>query len=130
MESVFKYGVRISRLFPTYIDGYNGDLVLARRPVISENGIKAIQLKFIQELLGDGYDAESEVGFALHKICSLIPVVTPNGKYFCSGVWQYCSTGWSPVLQPNATGLVHSTPEDIYTDPTVEPVCALVKGTN
>lgn len=125
IEAVFKYGVRISRLIPNYIGPYKGGVVLCRR-VLPKEGIKAIIAKAISRL-GDGYDWQSEVEQAGHNLLNFLPEHETGSELYCSGLVQYASTAWSPALQkPNPN--IAPSPEDIWTDPTIMPICKLLKG--
>lgn len=124
IEAVIKYGVRVSRLIANYIGPYDGDVVLCRR-MLPQEGIKAIIAKAISRL-GDGYDWQSEVEQAAHNALSFLPEHATKNELYCSGLVQYASTAWSPALQkPNAS--VAASPEDNWTDPTVVPICKLLK---
>jgi hypothetical protein len=126
IEAVFRFGVRSSRLEANYLGPYDGDVVLCRRSVglISPEGQAAIVAKAMTRL-GDGYDQESEIQQAAHKLCGFLPEHSTLHKIYCSGLVQYGSTAWSNPLQiPNPD--VMPSPEDIWTDPTVWPVCKLI----
>jgi hypothetical protein len=129
IEAVFKFGVRVSRLIANYIGPYDGDVVLCRRApgLISAEGMNAIIAKAISRL-GDGYDWQSEIQQAAHNLLDCLPEHATEHELYCSGLVQYASTAWSPALmQPNPN--VAPSPEDIWCDPTVVPVCRLLKGT-
>jgi hypothetical protein len=128
VEAVFKFGVRASRLEANYLGAYNGDVVLCRRTVglIPPEGHAAIVAKAISRL-GDDYDWQSEIQQAAHNLCGFLPEHATLHKLYCSGLVQYGSTAWSnPLRAPNPN--VMPSPEDIWTDPTVWPVCKLPKG--
>lgn len=125
LESTIQHGVHVGK-FSEYIDKYNGDLVLTGRTELTELQKRAIRNKFLS-ILDDGYDWLSEVGQAAHKLLACVPVDVPKAEYYCSGSQWYASTAIMPSLQrPNP--LWFPTPEDNWTDSSIEPVCALLKG--
>jgi len=124
IESTFHHGVHIGQL-STYVDNYDGDLVLARRPVLTDEELRQARDAGLQ-VLDDGYDWRQEVSMVGHRLIQKMPVQFPQNEYFCSGLQYWMSLVTShPLRRP---GLNYPTPEDIWTDPTVVAVCALVQG--
>jgi hypothetical protein len=125
LEAVFPQGVIFSRLYDKYLGVYDGDIVLCRR-VLPKEGIDAIIAKGISRI-GCGYDWQSEVEQAAHKLFGFLPEHATEGELYCSGEFWYMSTAWTPPIhRPNLK--VMPSPEDIWTDPTVIPNCKLLKG--
>ncbi len=124
LQSTIERGVAVGLL--SEYDKYQGDLVLCRRPALNGAEILAIQERFLA-ILDDGYNWQTEVGIAAHKLLKFLPVPNPKHEYYCSGSQFYASLAVPPGLQqPNKLWL--PTPEDNYTDPSVEAVCALLEG--
>lgn len=124
LESTIDKGVHVGQ-FSEYIGGYNGDMVLCRRTLTTDE-IRAIQDRFFS-ILDDNYDWKSEVGQAAHKLLSFLPVEVPKQEYYCSGSQYYASLAVPPGLQrPNPEWL--PTPEDNFTDPSVIAICGILKG--
>ncbi len=123
IESTLHHGVHIGKL-ATYVDDYDGDLVLARRPVLSEEEIRKSRDAGLQ-VLDDAYDWKQEVSVVGHRLLRCIPVEIPQREYYCSGLLYLMSLATRHPLQ--RPGQNYPTPEDVWTDPTVAPVCALRK---
>jgi hypothetical protein len=120
IESTFQHGVHVGQL-AAYIDGYDGDLVLARRPVLTEAEIRKARDAGLQ-VLDDAYDWKQEVSVVGHRLLKCIPVEIPKKEYYCSGLQYLMSLATSYPLQ--RPGPNYPTPEDVWADPTVVPVCA------
>jgi hypothetical protein len=125
MESTIDHGVHVGKM-EEYIGGYDGDVVLCRRPSLQAAQIIAIQERFLS-IVDDAYNWKTEVGIAAHRLLGCLPVDNPKAEYYCSGAQYFASLAAPPGLQrPNSLWL--PTPEDNFTDPSVETVCALLKG--
>jgi len=121
IESTVERGVHIG-LLSSYVDDYEGDLFLARRPNLTAADLRKARDAGLQ-LLGDAYDWKQEVSMVGHKLLSRIPVEIPKNEYFCSGLQYIMSLATPfPLQRP---GPNYPTPEDVWRDPTVVPVCAL-----
>jgi Permuted papain-like amidase enzyme, YaeF/YiiX, C92 family len=126
IESTFHHGVHVGQL-SAYIEEYDGDLVLARRPVLTDEAIRSARDAGLR-VLDDGYDWKQEVSIVGHRLLKCIPVEIPKKEYFCSGLQYFMSLATEhPLRRP---GPNYPTPEDIWCDPTVVPVCALMRGTD
>lgn len=125
LEATIQRGVHVG-LLRDYLDSYDGDLVLARRPCLTQGDIFA-ELNAGFALLDDGYDWQQEVSIAARKLIAKLPLIEPHKELYCSGL-QYAMSLVTryPLQRPDAN---YPTPEDNWTDPTVEPVCALLYGT-
>lgn len=123
IESTFHHGVHVGQL-SSYIDSYDGDLVLARRPVLTEDDLRKARDAGLQ-VLEDGYDWRQEVSIVGHRLMRRIPVEIPKKEYFCSGLQYLMSLATTYPLQ--RPGPNYPTPENIWTDPTVVAVCALMR---
>lgn len=120
IESTSQHGVHIGQL-STYIDDYDGDLVLARRPALTAADLRRARDAGLQ-LLDDAYDWRQEASIAGHRLLKCIPVEIPKNEYYCSGLQYMMSLATPfPLQRP---GPNYPTPEDVWTDPTVVPVCA------
>lgn len=124
LESTAERGVHIGRL-STYIDSYDGDLVLARRPLLSEQEIRRARDAGLR-VLDDAYDWRQEVSVLAHRLLKCVPVEIPQDEYYCSGLQYMMSLATEYPLQ--RPGPNYPTPEDVWSDPTVVAVCALVRG--
>lgn len=123
MESTIDRGVHVG-LLKDYIDGYNGDIVLARRSVLSNQDIFAA-LNAGLSVLDYTYDWKQEVSIVGHKLCAALPIQQPKREYYCSGLQYFMSLATKfPLQKP---GPNYPTPEDNFTDPTVQAICALLK---
>ena len=124
LEAVFPQGVRLSKL-ADYIDGYDGDLVLARRPTLTQAQIET-ELSTGFYLVGEAYDWIEEVSIAVRKIklFSWLPDIKPSKEKYCSALIQADALKTIPYKVP---GPDWATPEQIYTDPSVEAVGTLLK---
>ena len=121
IESTLHHGVHVG-LLSAYVDDYDGDLVLARRPVLTEEEIRKARDAGLQ-VLDDAYDWKQEVSIVGHRLLKCIPVEIPKREYYCSGLQYLMSLATQyPLRRP---GPNYPTPEDIWIDPTVVPVCAL-----
>lgn len=117
-------GVHVG-LFQDYMDGYDGDLVLCRRPLTQEQ-IEA-ELNFGLTLLDDNYDWKEEVSIAFRKLIPFAPVIRPRGELYCSGLQQVIAEKTIPF---RTYGPDWNTPEQDFTDPSVTAICARLKGSN
>jgi hypothetical protein len=123
LEATIDRGVHVGVL-ADYVDNYDGDLVLARR-TLSEAEILA-EVNAGLALLDDKYDWAQEVSIVGHKLIHKLPVVHPKAQLYCSGLQYVMSLASSEPLQRPAEN--YPTPEDNWTDPSVTPVCALVRS--
>lgn len=124
LESTIDKGVHVG-LLSDYVDGYNGDLVLARRPLLSLTDIMQ-EVKAGLTALDDTYDWRQEVSIVGHKLIKALPIVEPKKEYYCSGLQYFMSLATKyPLKKP---GPNYPTPEDNYTDSTVQGICALLKS--
>jgi hypothetical protein len=123
-QSTIQRGVGVDPI-SQYVD-YNGDLVLCRREVLTDADNEAITNRFLS-ILDDKYDWVTEVGIAAHKLLACMPVLDPKNEYYCSGAQTYASQAANPALRWLDKKYM-PTPEENFTDPTVVPLCALLKG--
>lgn len=124
-ESIFGRGCRVGVL-SDYVDGYDGDLVLCRRPALTIEQIET-ELTVGFELLDDTYDWTEEVSMAARKLIRLLPPIRPEKQLYCSGYLQAKALQTIPYRVPPGDP-DWLTPEQIFTDPSVTAVCALLKG--
>lgn len=123
LEATCEKGVHVG-LLGDYVSGYDGDLAVARRPVLSVSAIEA-EVNRGLSLLDDGYDWRQEVSIAARRLMTDLPLIEPKKELYCSGLQYAMSLATAYPLQRPAES--YPTPEDNWTDPTVEPVCALVR---
>lgn len=124
IESTFHRGVHIGQL-SSYVESYDGDLILARRPVLTQKDLRKGRDAGLQ-VLDDSYDWRQEVSVIGHRLIKRIPVEIPKKEFFCSGLQYLMSLATAYPLQ--RPGPNYPTPEDIWTDPTVVPVCAMMRS--
>jgi hypothetical protein len=124
LQSTIQKGVA-ANLLSEYED-YDGDLVLCRRPALTDAEVLLIQERFLI-ILDDAYNWKTEVGIVARNLLKCLPVDNPKNEYYCSGAQYYASLAVAPGLQ-RPSPLWYPTPEDNYTDPSVMPICALLKG--
>ncbi len=121
LESTFHRGVHVGKL-SDYVDAYDGDLVITRRPVLT-TAEKMSALNVGLSVLEDAYDWRQEVSIAAHSLVHALPIERPQKEYYCSGLQYFMSLATShPLRRPGAN---YPTPEDLWMDPTVIPICAL-----
>lgn len=121
LESTFHRGVHVGRL-SDYVDAYDGDLVMTRRPVLT-SAEKMSALNVGLSVLGDAYDWQQEVSLAAHELIHALPIDRPQKEFYCSGLQYFMSLATPyPLRRP---GENYPTPEDVWVDPTVIPICAL-----
>lgn len=111
--------------FSDYTDGYNGDIVLCRRPILTEAQIER-QMRHSVKLLGEKYDAIEFASLIVRKVWHRAPLIQPARELYCSAAMQAISFDTVPFHAPQQSW---NTPEDDFTDPTVAAVCALMEGT-
>ncbi|MHB1675208.1 MAG: C40 family peptidase [Acidobacteriaceae bacterium] len=126
LEATMQRGVHVGKL-SDYLDSYDGDLVLARRSAVTD-AEKFAELNAGLSVLEDAYDWQQELSFVGHKLIRTLPVVKPKGEYYCSGLMWLMSLASNWPLQMPGPEL--PAPEDNWTDPSVGPVCAIVKPTH
>lgn len=122
LESTIDRGVHVG-LLSDYIDRYEGDIVLARRKVLTQSMIEA-ELARGLSLLNYTYDWQQEVSIAARKLIKSLPLLMPKDELYCSGLQYAMSIATPYPLKRPAASM--PTPEDNWTDPTVEAVCALL----
>lgn len=121
LESTFHRGVHVGKL-SDYVDAYDGDLVMARRQVLTA-AEKMLALNVGLGALGDAYDWQQEVSLAAHRLIHPLPIDKPQKEFYCSGLQYFMSLATPyPLRRPGAN---YPTPEDLWIDPTVIPICAL-----
>ena len=121
LESTFHRGVHVGKL-SDYVDAYDGDLVMARRQVLTA-AEKMSALNVGLSVLEDAYDWQQEVSIAAHRLIHALPIDRPQKEFYCSGLQYFMSLATPhPLRRPGAN---YPTPEDLWIDPTVIPICAL-----
>ena len=123
LESTFHRGVHVGKL-SDYVNGYDGDLVMARRQVLT-NTEKLSALNVGLNVLEDAYDWKQEVTIVAHRLIRALPIERPKREFYCSGLQYFMSLATEhPLRRPAAN---YPTPEDLWVDSTVIPICALQK---
>ena len=121
LGSTFHRGVHVGKL-SDYVDAYDGDLVMTRRPALTTVE-KMSALNVGLSVLEDAYDWRQEVSIVAHSLVHALPIERPQKEYYCSGLQYFMSLATShPLRRPGAN---YPTPEDLWMDPTVIPICAL-----
>ena len=121
LEATIDRGVHVG-LLSDYIDGYRGDVVLARRNLpIAEI---CAEVNAGLALVDDKYDWQQEVSIVARKLIRCLPLLQPKVELYCSGLQYVMSLASRAPLQRPAQS--YPTPEDNWTDPSVQPVCALL----
>lgn len=125
LESTAERGVHVGK-FSDYVDNYDGDIVLCRRPALTQAQIFA-ELNLGFALLDDNYDFIEEASIAVRKLSlfSKLPTIKPKDELYCSGLQQAISVNTIPFA---TYGVDWNTPEQDFIDPSVETVCALLGG--
>ena len=123
LEATKDHGVHVGHL-DYYTDRYNGDLVLCATPALqSADFFKLLQAQF--HLVDDPYDTRQEVSMVAHRLISAIPVQASHKEFFCSGLYEQGRRSTRVPLIYNGPGM--ASPEQVWCDPSIEPVCALIK---
>jgi hypothetical protein len=123
IEATFEKGVHVG-LLADYVDSYDGDIALASRPCLSSQMIQSALDRGVS-LLDDNYDWQQEVSIAARKLIRSLPLIQPKKELYCSGLQYAISLATPfPLKRPLAS---YPTPEDNWTDTSVQPVCALLK---
>jgi hypothetical protein len=121
VESTFHRGVHVGKL-SDYVDAYDGDLVMARRQVLTD-AEKLAALNVGLSVLGDTYDWQQEVSLVARRLIHALPIDRPQQEFYCSGLQYFMSLATPyPLRRP---GENYPTPEDLWIDPTVVPICAI-----
>jgi len=118
-EATTSKGVRFGKV-SDYMS-YNGDMVLCRRP-ISFKQVEA-ELALAVTLLDDGYDLIEFATLVGRLFDKRFPVIQPSTQLYCSAALQVIATASKPYLAPEHPW---ATPEQLFTDPSVVTVCALL----
>lgn len=124
VEATLQHGVHMGRL-DYYLKRYPGDVVLTHRPVLSLEDIHAA-LHAGADVLDDLYNVGEEALMVCHR---LLPWIRPRAStrdYFCSALMEHMSMATQYPLKSAGPG--DPTPEENWLDPTVQPVCALVRN--
>lgn len=109
-----------------YADGNDGDIVLARRPCLTDADQRAITDRMMG-VLGEAYDWQDEVKIVASKLLPLLKFKPISNEEYCSGYVQYGSQA-VPGKELQHPETYAPTPEDNWTDPSVFPACALLAG--
>jgi hypothetical protein len=117
-------GVHTGLLLQDYINGYDGNLVLTRRPVVTPEQILAELNTGLAEL-GLSYNWKTEVSIAARKVIPFLKPIEENRQLFCSGLRQKMCLLTVPYDVP---GPDPATPEQCYTDASTEAVCVSMFG--
>ena len=124
LESTFLKGVHVG-LLDDYINGYKGDIVLASRPVLTQDEIVASINRGLS-VLDYTYDWQSEVSQAAQKLLKFLPAIQPKREYYCSALQYYMSQATKFPFKKPAN--FYPTPEDNWLEPTVVAKCALLRS--
>lgn len=119
-EAEFGKGVRFGQ-FADYMN-YPGDIVLTRRPLTLEQVEQ--ELIFGSTLLDEKYDTVEFASLVARHFYNKLPLIQPAKELYCSGLQQAIALKSIPFNVPDKPW---ATPEQIYTDDSVTPVCALLR---
>jgi hypothetical protein len=123
LEATIDRGVHVG-LLADYTNNQDGPLVLLRRNLTDAQ--RTEQMIVGLNLLDNHYDWRQEVTFAAHKLVKFLPVAHPKGELYCSGLEYVQASTVAPfAYKMDAEHPCMPTPEDIYTDPSVEAICLL-----
>jgi hypothetical protein len=124
IEATKEHGVHIGHL-SYYTDVYDGDIVLATTPALLVSDYeKLLAAQF--DLLDDRYDIGQELSMVAHKLLGAYPISVGKREFFCSGLYEQGRKATSLPLEYGGPGM--ASPEQVWTDTSLFPVCALVKG--
>jgi len=125
LEATMTKGVHFG-LLSDYTGGQDGTLILARRALSAV--VKMAILETMAGLVDDKYDWKQEVSTVAHRLLRFLPVAHPKGELYCSGlIWVGAQEVAPYAYRLDAEHPNYPAPEDIYTDPSVEPICMLRK---
>lgn len=124
LEATIQHGVSVTPL-ASYADGGDGSIVLARRPALTDADHRLVRNRMLG-ILGEQYDWQDEVKIAASKLLSSMAVKPLTNEEYCSGYQWYGSCALPSDLQLKHPESYAPTPEDNWTDPSVQPVCAVL----
>ena len=123
LESTATKGVHFG-LLSDYTGFQDGTLVLARRILTAPQRMAILET--MAGLVDDKYDWKQEVTTVAHRLLHFLPVAHPKGELYCSGlIWAGAREVAPFAYALDETHPNYPSPEDIYTDPTVEAICML-----
>ncbi|GGA80819.1 hypothetical protein GCM10011507_35040 [Edaphobacter acidisoli] len=123
LEATVTKGVHFG-LLSDYTGFQDGTLILARRNLSFMQRLS--MLDTMAGLIDDKYDWRQEVSIVANRLLHFLPVVHPQGELYCSGlIWAGARAIAPFAYQVDAAHPSYPTPEDIYTDPSVEAICML-----
>lgn len=125
LEATIERGVHVG-LLSDYTNSQDGPIVIARRDLTEAQ--RAEQLIIGLNLVDYKYDWEQEVTTAAHKLLKCLPVAHPNQALYCSGLEYVQAASVAPyAYKLDAEHPCMPSPEDIWIDPSVIAVCALIQ---
>jgi hypothetical protein len=125
VEALAEKNVSVN-LFSGYTDDYDGDIVLCRRPALTQAEIcEELNIKIAH--VGENYDYIEEASIAIRKIkmFSKLPDIKPKNELYCSALVQLGGLNTIPFKTYDSDW---NTPEQDFIDPSVETICCLLKG--
>lgn len=124
LEATLTRGVHVG-LLSDYTDNQDGSLILVRRLGLPQDTNPKI-LNAMLQLLDDGYNWQTEVTFAAHKLLRALPVAKPRDDLYCSALVWHGAAEFEPfAYQVNAENPIAPTPEELYVDPSAIALCLL-----
>jgi hypothetical protein len=123
LESTDDKGVHVG-MFSDYVNSYDGDLVLTRRPALTPGQIAA-QLNVGFTLLDDTYDYAEEGSIVARKLLKFLPDIKPKKELYCSGLQQAVALHTIPF---KTYDIDWNTPEQDYIDQSVVALAVLLKS--
>ena len=119
LEAEFGHGVRFGQ-FADYLT-YPGDIVLCRRPLTIDQ-IDA-EIAFGATLLDYKYDTIEFVSLVARRFSTIFPLIQPKDELHCSALQQAIAAVSVPFNVPDVPW---ATPEQLFTEDSVTPICAVM----
>ncbi|MDE2104956.1 MAG: hypothetical protein KGL39_47400 [Patescibacteria group bacterium] len=123
VESTFTQGVHIGRALD-YLQMGDGACIVARLEGMTAETAETL-LKKADALIGTHYQVAEEIEMALHTIIPCMRVKPEWDELFCSGLIQDVLRGTEWAIPDDKDG-GNATPVDVWSQPFVVPICAVV----
>jgi hypothetical protein len=120
---ISKSGVHVGMLYD-YLTNYPGNLVLTRRPSVTQEQID-LELTTGLGLLDDNYNWQTEVSVAARKLIPWLPLIQERNELYCSGLREVMCAKTVPYQK---CGPYPNTPEQDFQDSSTEAICILMQG--
>jgi hypothetical protein len=120
-EAQFGRGVHFGR-WDDYL-GYQGDLVLCRRPLTP--AMVQAEIELCTTLLDYKYDTIEFVSLVARRLSDRFPLIQPAHELYCSGLQQVLATASIPFALPEKPW---ADPEQLFTESSMTAICGLLEG--